>query len=322
MSKLEDRIAAVRGSHAVSFAPQPSTDVLPPDVTSLVLSREPHADPDSLVLFINQIHVGMQARKRFHHIDELAADIKERGLLQPIVVRELSPHRYLLLSGERRLRAVRDVLKQDMIIARLIRTASDERAWRLSQLAENLQREAYEPLELAREFAALKEHFGYSDASLAEALQVSRTWVWKQLSLLSAPVDVQAAIDDGRLAATDYLNNKALYAEGGDASPTHQQRAANSDPDGMDKRNRSSASRDSVTRIPTTAVPTPSLMEVATLLKVLAEQHALSPITLSVKPAKCELLAIITTRTPEILQQLKQRGEHLSSSQGHRAADS
>ena len=304
MSKLIDRLVALRSGERSNTSVAPvNSDAALSSPSALDVDDE-QANDKSLMLSVDQIHVGPQARKRFNKLELLAADIKARGLLQPIVVRELSPHQFLLLAGERRLRAVRDVLKQNVIAARLMITAVDEQHWRLSQLAENLQREDYEPLELAREFATLKAQFGYTDTTLADALHVSRTWVWKQVSLLSAPEAVQRAIDEGRLAATDYLNNKAMYSgetPGVMASPTSGQ-SSESDDEASATRRTATAS---VQRIPTVALPTPSTLAMAKLLQVLAEKRGLSPITLGINPTKKELAAIVTTRVAEILNAIK-----------------
>jgi ParB/RepB/Spo0J family partition protein len=255
-------------------------------------------DQDARVLSVSSIVVRAQARKSFRRITELAADIRDRGQLQAVVVRDLGTQEYLLLSGERRLRAIRDELQHATILARIIRTDVDEQAWRLSQLAENLQREEYEPLELAREFAELKAQYGYSDADLAEQLHVNRTWVWRQLSLLDAPAHIQEAIASGSLAATEYLNNKPLYLNG---LP-----AGNSNFPSGETANGSltHSTSKSVSRISKVAIPTKTAQDMVEILKQLTHDHQLSPIVLGKKPTKEELLAVLTTRVQEIKQQM------------------
>lgn len=304
MTKLEERILARREQAGLEFLPAPKTGEAPaqPEIA------QPHGldnnlvdtyDQDAHVLPVSAILVRTQARKSFRRIAELAADIRERGQLQPIVVRETTDHQYVLLSGERRLRAIRDELHQGTIAARLVRSDIDEQSWRLSQLAENLQREDYEPLEIAREFASLKEAFGYSNVTLADKLNISRAWVWRQLTLLEAPANIQESIENGSLAATEYLNNKSLYLSGQQVSVgtsgSDQPARAGSPPQSNIK---------PISRISKVAVPIKTAQDLVEILKRLSHEHQLSPIVLGKKPTKDELLIVLTTRAQEIKQQL------------------
>jgi ParB/RepB/Spo0J family partition protein len=260
--------------------------------------REDQIDRDALVLLVDQIEIREQARKTFKRIEELAADIRENGQLQPVVVREAGPHRYLLMSGERRYRAIK-ALGQETILARVV-ADSDAQTWRIKQLSENLQREDYEPLELAREFARLKEEFNLSDADLAARLKVSRTWVWKQLSLLEAPEPIREAIEKGSLSATEYLNNKADYLDRLQRSQKLAGEPQDNGPDGSESANEPAASR--VARV---AVPMQTAVALAEILKTLAGRYQLSDIELSATPTKKELLAVLTARAEEIKKHMR-----------------
>lgn len=302
LTKLEEKLREARHQAAAGQAPERHhAESLPRIVATAIepiesLVQEHQVDREAFILSIAQIEVRPQARKRFDDINSLARSIQEQGLLQPIVVRQLTSQRFLLLAGERRLRAVRDVLQQATIPARVIVKAEDGQRWRISQLTENLQRADYAPLELAREFKALKDEFGFSDANLAETLSVNPSWVWKQLSLLDAPSEIQIAIERGDIAATDYLNNKAHYlAQVSDASTGTNSRSAAATVAAVMK---------PLKRDAALSLPKKTAVELAELLQLLTAQYQLSPITLSNNPTKKELLAILTTRTSDIKQRL------------------
>lgn len=240
--------------------------------------REDQLDRDAVVLLCTQIEVGDQARKTFEGIEELAADIKTKGQLQPIIVTELGPYRFKLAYGERRLRAIRDVLGQDTILARIKRDLADATALRLSQLSENIHRHGYKPFELAEEFASLMEDNGWDQDELAAKVNVSKSWVSKRLSLLKAPPEIQAAIRSGELAETDYYNNKdAVKAE----VATKRQK-----PDGSEGGEAKATPK-------TVALPWSNAVELAELVVTLAERAGLRDVALSPEPTKKELVALL-----------------------------
>jgi ParB family chromosome partitioning protein len=129
-----------------------------------------------------------QPRKHFAEeaLAELAASIKIRGLLQPVVLRR-SQSGYQLLAGERRLRAAQ-IAGLDRIPA-LVREGED--ALELA-LIENLQREDLTPLEEAEALAVLIERHGYSHRAVAELLGKSRPYVSNTLALNRLPEAIKA----------------------------------------------------------------------------------------------------------------------------------
>ncbi len=112
---------------------------------------------------------------------ELAASIERHGLLQPIVVEPGADDRYVLVAGQRRLLAHRE-LGRSRIAALLSSGNRDELA-----LIENLQRETLPPLDEAQALGALKERHGYSQDELAQALAKAKSTISELLSLNLLP---------------------------------------------------------------------------------------------------------------------------------------
>jgi ParB family transcriptional regulator, chromosome partitioning protein len=129
-------------------------------------------------------------------IRELAASIKEVGILQPLVVRP-TPGGFELIAGERRLRAAREAGLERVPV--LIRQAGEDESVELA-LVENLQRENLSPLETAAAYQALMDGFGLTKERLARRLGKSRAAVTNTLRLVHLPERIQAILDDGKLS--------------------------------------------------------------------------------------------------------------------------
>jgi ParB family chromosome partitioning protein len=141
-----------------------------------------------------------QPRRNFSEAElaELAASIRENGLLQPLVVRPIAeaPGRYELVVGERRFRAVSSLGWEDVPV--VVRDANDETVLVLA-LVENLQREALSPLEEAEGYAALTEKYSLSQQDIAKAVGKDRSTVANLLRLLKLPISVRKLVEDGSL---------------------------------------------------------------------------------------------------------------------------
>jgi len=140
-----------------------------------------------------------QPRRRFEdeHLDELAASIREKGILQPLVVVPTAGG-YELIAGERRLRAaVRAGLDKVPVVVRDATTESDmlEMA-----LVENLQREDLGPLERARAYERLLDGHGLSQEDVARKVGKSRVAIANTLRLLALPQPVLDAVEQGLLS--------------------------------------------------------------------------------------------------------------------------
>lgn len=131
-------------------------------------------------------------------IDTLAASIDALGLLQPIVVRSVDDG-YVLVAGERRLRAVRQLGLAT--IAAVIRDDADGRTNLTEALVENLQREDLNPLEEAAAYRELLEEYGMTHDEVAAAVGRSRSAVTNTVRLLQLPTAIQKLVASGELTA-------------------------------------------------------------------------------------------------------------------------
>ncbi|MHA6761588.1 ParB/RepB/Spo0J family partition protein [Streptacidiphilus sp. PAMC 29251] len=129
-------------------------------------------------------------------LNELIHSIKEVGLLQPVVVRQISPDRYELIMGERRWRASREAGLE--AIPAIVRDTEDEKLL-LDALFENLHRAQLNPLEEAAAYDQLLRDFSCSHEELAKRIGRSRSYVSNTLRLLNLPALVQRRLAMGEL---------------------------------------------------------------------------------------------------------------------------
>ncbi len=144
----------------------------------------------------------LQPRRRFAEaeLDALAQSIREKGVLQPLLVRPVvdDDAAFELVAGERRWRAAQRVGIHEIPV--IVRALSDSEALEIA-LVENLQREELSALEEAEAYKRLTTEFGRTQASLAEAVGKSRSHVANTLRLLSLPAPVRHRLDEGELSA-------------------------------------------------------------------------------------------------------------------------
>lgn len=140
----------------------------------------------------------LQPRRSFPaaSISELAASIREVGILQPLVVRTTESG-FELIAGERRLRAAKEAGLERVPV--LIRQAAENESMELA-LVENLQREDLNPLETAAAYQALMDSFGFTKEQLAARLGKSRTAVTNTLRIVQLPERVRTLIQEGKLS--------------------------------------------------------------------------------------------------------------------------
>ncbi len=140
-----------------------------------------------------------QPRRHFDDaaLDELAASIAARGVIQPVIVRPLGPGRWQLVAGERRWRAAQRAQLHE--IPAIIRDLSEREVMALA-LIENLQREDLNPVEEARAYNRLAEDEGLTQAEIARMVDKSRSHVANLMRLLALPGEVLAMVEDGQLS--------------------------------------------------------------------------------------------------------------------------
>ena len=166
--------------------PQSNQDVAPEGVISIQISdikTNPH-----------------QPRKIFDKksLEELAASIKEKGVITPITVK-LENNGYVLIAGERRLRASK-LIKKKQIPAYIIELTTDSEMMEVA-LIENIQRENLNSIEESEAYAVLQGKFNLSQSKIAVAVGKSRTTITNALRLLQLPIEVKKSISDNRISA-------------------------------------------------------------------------------------------------------------------------
>ena len=143
-------------------------------------------------------------------LEELSASIKEKGILQPILVRTVrgKADAYEIVAGERRWRAAQRAGLHDVPV--LLMEIGDREALEIA-IVENVQRSDLNPMEEAAGYEALTEQFGHGPADLARVVGKSRSHVANTLRLLKLPKSVQRYLLDGKLTAG---HARALLAHG------------------------------------------------------------------------------------------------------------
>jgi len=143
----------------------------------------------------------LQPRRTFakQALAELAASIKQHGLLQPVVVARAPEGGFHLIAGERRWRAAK--IAGLKAVPAVVREAVDGAEQLGLALIENLQREDLTPIEEARAYHHLRVELGLSQEEIAQRVGKDRSTVANSLRLLQLPLSVQESVDDGSLSA-------------------------------------------------------------------------------------------------------------------------
>lgn len=154
-------------------------------------------------LAIASLHPGpFQPRRAMDEdaLEELAASLKSRGVLQPLLVRSFPGQagQYQIIAGERRWRAAQRAGLHEVPV--LVRELSDTDAM-AAGLVENLQRQDLDPIEEAEGYQRLLDEFGMIQEDLATAVAKSRPHITNMLRLLNLPSDVQASLRSGDLSS-------------------------------------------------------------------------------------------------------------------------
>ena len=131
-------------------------------------------------------------------LEELAASIRELGIIQPLSLRKTGPDSYQIIAGERRWRAARLAGLSDVPV--VIIEADDKKAMELA-LIENLQRENLKPLEEANGYKMLMDNFEFTQEEIAKTVGKSRPAITNALRLLNLPEDMQNMLERGEMTA-------------------------------------------------------------------------------------------------------------------------
>ena len=140
----------------------------------------------------------LQPRKEYSEekLSDLISSIKEKGVLQPILVRERDGG-YEVIAGERRLRAARFLNMTEIPV--IVKNVSDQEALVLA-LVENIQREELNCIEEAQAFKQLIEGFGYDQEAVAKAVGKDRSTISNTLRLLKLSLEIQGSVAQGKIS--------------------------------------------------------------------------------------------------------------------------
>ncbi|MDO8361593.1 MAG: ParB/RepB/Spo0J family partition protein [Actinomycetota bacterium] len=179
--------------------------LIPADATAVVTGDQPRLEELPVGSIVPNPH---QPRVHFDEetLTELAASVREIGVLQPILVRPVGDGSYELIAGERRWRAAR---RAGLAVVPAIVRLTDDLGSVERALVENLHRQDLTPLEEASAYQQLIEDFSLTHEQIASRVGKSRSAVSNMLRLLSLPAAIQHLLADGRLSAG---HAKALLA--------------------------------------------------------------------------------------------------------------
>lgn len=130
-------------------------------------------------------------------LQQLSASIKEKGVLQPLLLRHKNG-KYEIIAGERRWRAA--IMAGLTTVPALIKELSDKETLEIA-LIENLQRENLSAIEEGEGFNHLMNEFGYTQETLAKIIGKSRSYIANVVRLLSLPAEVKTLVKEGKLSA-------------------------------------------------------------------------------------------------------------------------
>ena len=167
---------------------------LSPSIVSLLTPDSPTRSIGVRIVPVDHIEPNPeQPRMVFEQdaLDELAASIREHGVLQPILVRPLGPNTYQIVAGERRWRASRQAGLQT--IPALIEEIDDDTALEIA-IIENLQREDLTPLDEAAMYDRMVHEHGYSIRKLADKLGKDKGYLENRLRLADAPPEIRELV--------------------------------------------------------------------------------------------------------------------------------
>lgn len=168
-------------------------------IGALITEKESQKEERILFVPIGQVKPNpLQPRENFdsQSMEELTQSVKEKGLLQPLLVRQRGDY-YELIAGERRLRAANSLNLTEVPV--IVKDVEDKDSLELA-LIENIQRQNLNPIEEARAYQYLIDKFEVTQEKISEVLGRARTSVANILRLLKLPPEIQEEIKKGRIS--------------------------------------------------------------------------------------------------------------------------
>lgn len=191
MDKKQERRGLGRGLSALMADVSATTEAVP----------EAGPRRADFLVPIEKLHPNpLQPRRTFAEdaLADLAESIRQKGVLQPLIVRSRASGGYEIVAGERRWRAAQRAQVHDVPV--ILREYDDTEVLEVA-IIENIQRSDLNPMEEAAAYRQLMDRFGHTQDQLAEVLSKSRSHVANLLRLLNLPSEVQDHVRDGRLSA-------------------------------------------------------------------------------------------------------------------------
>ena len=161
----------------------------------------PSGEKDVRTLPVEHLQPGkFQPRRRFDQdgLEDLVESVREKGILQPILVRQLEGKNYEIIAGERRWRAAQQAQLHEVPV--IVKDFSDQEALEAA-LVENLQRQDLSPLEEAEGYRRLMEEFEHTQEALGQVVGKSRSHIANTLRLLNLTDSIKEMVDEGKLTA-------------------------------------------------------------------------------------------------------------------------
>ncbi|MEE4349107.1 MAG: ParB/RepB/Spo0J family partition protein [Pacificimonas sp.] len=222
-----------------------------------------------------------QPRRRFDEAAQadLIASVREKGLIQPILVRPVEGGALEIVAGERRWRAATAARLDEVPV--VVRDLADAEAFELA-LIENIQRQDLSAVEEARGYRHLIDHHGHTQQYVADMVGKSRSHIANLVRLLDLPESVLDMVDDGRLGMG---HARTLLGK-----PDAEARACQIVDEGLTARDAETLAKSRTPRSPSTA-PEPEALEIAALI---TDRTGLKA---SVKPGKTGGQLILRYRT-------------------------
>lgn len=140
-----------------------------------------------------------QPRTRFDpaKLDELSESVREKGIIQPLIVRPVGPNKYEIVAGERRWRAAQRARLHEVPV--IIREMDDTEVLEVA-IIENIQRADLNPIEEGLGYQQLTDRFGHTQEQLSKALGKSRSHIANMMRLTGLPDAVKALVAEGALS--------------------------------------------------------------------------------------------------------------------------